>query len=136
MARKKVKDRTKLLSFPIRTRVNEPVYKRLENMAAQSNCRSVGEVARKILSQEKILVLHRDISLSGPMEELAGIRKELKAIGMNVNQITRRYHGSDLTTQKTFHALKAMEEYRKVELKVDRLLLIVSQIAEKWLQGY
>jgi len=135
MARKKEKDRERLLCHPVRTRVTEKVYRRLEKIKAQSNCRSIGEVARKVLSREKILVLHRDASLSGPMEELAGIRKELKAIGVNVNQLTRSHHGSTRETQKAFYALKVAEEYRKVGPKVERLLSIVSQIADRWLQG-
>lgn len=134
MPRNKEKDRRRLLSHPIRTRVTEEVFNRLEKIRVQSNCQSIGEVARKILSREKILVLHRDASLSGPMEELASIRRELRAIGVNINQLTRKHHGSATQTQKDFYRRKAEEQQLLVEGKVDRLLEIVSQLADRWLQ--
>ncbi|WP_192822821.1 plasmid mobilization relaxosome protein MobC [Rufibacter sp. LB8] len=134
MARRKEKNQELLLKYPIRTRVTEAAFQKLEKIRKGSNCHSIGEVARRILSQEKILMLHRDISLSGPMEELASIRKELRAIGVNINQLTRKHHGSKLDTQQSFYALKIAGQYQQVEEKVNRLLSIVGQLAEKWLR--
>src|SRR3546814_5057259 len=86
MPRRKVSNRGRLLSHPVRTRLTRKNYNRLEEIARNSNCSSVGEVARKILSRQRIVVFHRDISMNGPMEELALIRKELKAMGININR--------------------------------------------------
>jgi hypothetical protein len=134
MPRNKERDQGRLLARPIRTRVTEEVFNRLEKVKAQSNCRSIGEVARKILSREKILVLHRDASLSGPMEELTSIRKELRAMGTNLNQLTRKHHGSTSQTQRDFYRRRAEQQFLLVEEKVDCLLKIVSQLAARWLQ--
>lgn len=82
MPRKKSKNSYILLTRPIILRVNENTYKRLENILANSNCRSIGEVARNILSREKILMLTKDVTMNAPLEELSSIRKELKAIGI------------------------------------------------------
>jgi len=102
-------------------------------MARESDCHSVGEVARKILSRERIVVFHRDISMNGPMEELALIRKELKSIGININQQTRFFHASATAAERSFYVMKTAALYGRVDEKVDRLLVIVSALAEKWL---
>jgi len=133
MARKKAKNRESLLTRPIIIRVNEPLFKRLEKLERESNCGSVGEVVRKIISGRRINCFYRDISMNGPMEELALIRKELKAIGININQQTRFFHTSATTAERSFYAMKTADLYRSVEGKVDRLLVIVSALAEKWL---
>lgn len=133
MPRKKVSNRERLLTHPIRTRLTRKNYNRLEEIARNSNCSSVGEVARKILSRQRIVLFHRDISMNGPMEELAMIRKELKSIGININQQTRYFNASESDAERTFYALKTAELYQKIDGKVDRLLKIVSKLAEKWL---
>jgi len=134
MGRTKYKAPEDLLNFPVRTRVTEVTYKRLEKLVAESSCQSVGEVARKILSREKILCFYKDITMNAPMEELAKIRKELKSIGININQLTKSFNSTQEETHKAFYAMKTMEQYKPVETKVDRLLVLVSAMAEKWLQ--
>lgn len=103
-------------------------------MQQESNCQSVGEVARKILSREKILCFYKDVSLNAPMEELASIRKELKAIGININQQTHRFHISDSEAQRAFYVLKTADLYKIVGEKVDTALVLISKLAEQWLQ--
>lgn len=68
------------------------------------------------------------------MEELALSRKELKAIGVNINQITKAFHSSGNDNAKAFYALKVAGRYEAVGTKVDALLVIVAQLAEIWLQ--
>lgn len=134
MVRKKAANQQELLTHPIRTRVTEAVYKRLEKLKQESDCRSVGETARKILSNEKINCFYRDISLNAPMEEMALIRKELKAVGININQQTHKFHISENEAERTFFAMKTAGLYKQVGEKVDKLLIIISKLAEKWLQ--
>jgi len=134
MGRTKYKNQEDLLSRPIIVRVNEAVFKRLEKLVTESNCQTVGEAARKILSREKILCFYKDVTMNAPMEELSRIRRELKSIGININQLTKGYNSAKEEAHKAFYTLKVMKQYRPVEAKVDRLLLLVSALAEKWLQ--
>ena len=133
MPRKKAADQANLLIYPIRTRVNARAYKRLNKLRSQSDCHSIGEVARKILSAEKITVFHKNISLAATMEELALIRKELKAIGININQQTKFFHTSRNEAERAYYVNRTALLYHRVEPKVDRLLTIVSQLAQQWL---
>ena len=117
----------------IRVRVNDAVYERLTKLQKQTDCRSICEMARKILSGERINVFHKEASLNGPMEELALIRKELKAIGININQQTYHFHISENENERAFFVSKTANLYKGVDNKVDQLLLIVTKLAEKWL---
>lgn len=120
---------------PIRTRVTEKTYQRLEDLKNNSSCRTIGEVARMVLSREKILMLNRDVTMDAPMEELASIRKELKSIGININQQTRHFHTSQNEAQRGYYFLKTADLYKNVGEKVDQLLVLVSEMSIKWLRG-
>ena len=130
MPRKKSDNPEALLSQPIVIRVTGNVFSKLEKIMQDSGCQSIGEVARMILSDQPIKCFYIDVSLNGPMEQLALIRKELKAIGININQQTRYFHQSRNDAQKSFYALKTAELYRQT----GELLDIVQQLATKWLQ--
>jgi hypothetical protein len=134
MTRPKNENRKQLYTKVVRTRVTESIYERLEKLLMESNCRSVGEVARKILSKEKILCFYKDVTMSGTMEELTRIRKELKAIGINVNQLTRGFNSSRDESGKAFYTLKAIERSKDIDVKVDRLMILVTSLTKKWLQ--
>lgn len=134
MPRKKLSNPEAILDKPIIVRLNTTTFKRLEALQKQSDCGSIGEVARKILSQEKINCFYRDISLHGPMEEMASIRRELRAIGININQQTKYFHTSHSDTERAFYVNKTFQLYKIVDDKVERLLAVISKLAEKWLQ--
>ena len=132
MARKKIERAEELLSRPIAIRVTRQEYRRLEGIRQKSDCHSIGEVIRRILSGSPIKLFHIDASLDGPMEEIAGIRQELRSIGININQITRHFNTSNRERQRVFLAHQALEQYAKTEAKVNLLLSIISQLAKKW----
>ena len=86
-----------------------------QNRRFDSDYKTIGEVARCILSNRKIKLFYRDISMNGPMEELALIRKELKAIGININQITRSFNQDKEGTHRAFYVLKVADLYKGVD---------------------
>ena len=133
MPRKKSAHPEKVLTHVLRIRVTEAVLKRLEKISKSSDTHSVGEAARKILSQENITVFYKDTTLNAAMEELALIRKELKAIGININQITKAFHSDKRDSSQLFQVGRIAELYLKVDGKTDTLLTLINQLAEKWL---
>lgn len=134
MGRPKTENREKLYTKVVRTRVTKTNYQRLEKLLTNSNCRSIGEVARKILSKEKILCLYKDVTMSGAMEELTRIRKELKAIGININQLTRGFNSSRNEAGQAFYTQKAIERSKDIDAKIERLMILVTSLTQKWLQ--
>lgn len=133
MGRKKAKP-DELLVHRINSRISDKALKRLEGLLAKSNCRSIAELVRRIVSNEKIIVLQRDMRLQEHVHELAGIRAELRCIGTNVNQITRHFHAADTERKKMFYAMEVAEEYTKVGEKVSTLMEMVDTLGQKWLQ--
>lgn len=134
MSRKKTKEPEELLSYNLIIRVNEATFKRLEKLHQESHYPSIAEVARRILANQKIRLFYKDISMNAPMEEMALIRKELKAIGINVNQLTRSFNQDKAGTHRAFYLMKVADQYQTVGEKVDRLLAVISKLAEEWLQ--
>ena len=134
MTRRKA-NRTAKLTKLIGLRVSDTFYNRLEELRANSNCRTVTEFARRVLYREEIIWYHKDDSLENAALELAGVKKELNAIGKNINQVTHHFHIADSPTQKLVQAIKISEEYKKVAQKVEALLTITSEISKKWLRG-
>ncbi len=132
---RKPADPEQVLGHPIIIRVNASTWNKLNKLREQSDCTTIGEVARRILTNRNIKLLHKDISMNAPMEEMALIRKELKAIGININQLTRSFNQDKAGTHSSFYVLKVAGLYQRVGEKVDSLLAIISKLADKWLQG-
>jgi hypothetical protein len=132
MSKKKISEQD-LLKHSLIVRVNDRLYQRLSKLLEESSCQSIAEVVRKILLKQKINCFYVDASLDVVMEELALIRKELKAIGVNINQQTRYFNACKSDAEKRFHSSNTLELYQKVEAKTERLMVIVSKLAERWL---
>ncbi|RYZ51953.1 MAG: mobilization protein [Sphingobacteriales bacterium] len=133
MARKPASNKEELLVHPITIRVSDATLKRLGQLLSESSCRSTGEVARKLLNKERINCFYRDASMSAPMEELALIRKELKSIGININQQTRYFNAVKSSAEKNFHSDRTVELLLKADAKMERLFALMAKLAEKWL---
>lgn len=125
--------RTEILKHEIKTRVNDARFKQLSDLLEKSECRNMSELVRHILNNRPVTLLHRDKSLDLLIEELSRIRKELRAIGININQITRQFNTFPEKEQKLFFALGAAEQYKLVGNKVDRLFIIINKLSEQWL---
>lgn len=69
----------------------------LENRYKKTTFRCLSEYARNLLLGKPVTVLNRDKSMDDLLEELLLLRKELNAIGNNLNQAVRSInsgHGS------------------------------------------
>ena len=129
MTRKKAEE-TERLIHKIGLRVSDPFYRKMEGWLEQSNCQTIAELARQIICKEEIIWYHKDASMDSVTVELTAIRKELNAIGTNINQVTRYFNGTTIPSQKIFEALKILEECKKVNDKVERLLSVIAELTE------
>lgn len=134
MTRKKAEEAERLI-HKIGLRVSDPFYKKMEGWLAQSNCQTIAELARQIIYKEEIIWYQKDASMDSITVELTAIRKELNAIGTNINQVTRYFNGTTIPSQKIFEALKILDEYKKVNEKVERLLVLLNEITKNGSQG-
>ena len=133
MPRKKSANPEEILTRVLRIRLTDAAFKRLEKISKSSDCHTIGEAARKILSKEKLTLFYKHITLNSTMEALALIRKEQRAIGININQITKAFHSNKRDSAQALQVKRIIPLYEKVEAKTDTLLILINRLAEKWL---
>jgi hypothetical protein len=129
---RRIRGKENQLTCKIGLRVSEEFYNKLERWTESSNCRTVTELARMILYEERIVWYTKDSRMDATAAELAGIRRELRAIGVNINQVTRYFHSTDIPVQKIHDALKILDEFKAVSTKVDALLEAISNFSDQW----
>lgn len=134
MTRKKAHNPEDNYTHIIRTRVTEKTHRKLLAIVGNSNCHSIGEVARKILSRDKIITYTQDNTLDNLMEQLVLLRRELNAIGNNINQVTHQVHLAETMDQKHATAAGMLPHLKKVEGKLAEVLHLIQQLGQKWLQ--
>lgn len=120
MSRKKIKNQEEVLTHPIIVRVNQALFEKLVKLQMDSESKSVGQVIRDILENRKINFIIKDRTLSPLMEELAMIRKEIKSIGVNINQQTHKFHVAQSTRERHFHENRTATIYSQIEPKIER----------------
>jgi len=125
---------SKLLKCRIHTRITKDKYDELNKLLQQSrSIHSLSELLRHILDNRKIIVHSYDASFDKVMAELSAIRTELHAIGVNINQVTHKFHMEDLPEGRLFQALELVKLYQQTDLKVSELFSVIAKLSEKWL---
>ncbi len=133
MGRKKATD-TDVLSFKVHARLKPEKYHALNELLKQTRYGSMSELIRRILEDRKVRIVTYDASLDTVMESLCAIEKDLKAIGVNINQITRQFNSSTSESARILQSLQVSSEYKKVGDKVDAIQNLISKLVSKWLQ--
>lgn len=73
----------------VTTRFKEDEFKLIDNRFKKTRFRKLSEYIRSVLLEKPITVTYRDKSMDEVLEELILLRKELNAIGNNLNQAVR-----------------------------------------------
>jgi hypothetical protein len=92
---KKVRDRW------VNVRMNQEEFEKLESNRKKATERSNSDYIRKLVTGQPVKILTRNASQDALTEELIRLRKELNAIGQNLNQAVRK-----------LHSLKMIPEFR------------------------
>lgn len=122
---------TKRITF----RLTEREYKRLLKLLVKTRHSSLSSLIRTMLFRGNVKIVTRDDSLDAVMEQLSTIRSDLHRMGININQITRRFHTEKQPEKRLFQALEVQHVYKETGDKVDRLLKVITEISYKWLPG-
>lgn len=132
MARKKTKE-SEALCYRLETRVNKKKYQELQAILSRNPNKDMSSLLRDILHYRRLKIYTYDRSLDMVMEELAALRAEIRAIGVNINQITRLFNTYPEPRTKEFYAKIAFKEYVLIETKIDQLLAIITKLSKRWL---
>lgn len=123
------------LKHLIITRVNDQKYAELQKLLHGNPKNDMSRLLRDILHNRPITVFTKDKTLDNVMEELAKLRSEIRAIGVNINQITRFFNTYPEPQRKSLYAKMAFQQYQAIEPKIDELFEIISKLAKKWLSA-
>jgi molybdopterin converting factor small subunit len=123
------------LKFKVFARVSKERFDKLTALLGKSTCQTMSELVRDILEKREIRVRTFDNSLASVMTELSLLRTELHAIGVNINQVTHRFHLEDSAEGKLFQALEIAKLYQQTDQKVADLFVIISNLSQRWLPG-
>jgi hypothetical protein len=115
------------------TRITDKKYQELQTILSKSKDETLSGLVRKIIYRQRVKVYHHDETINIVMEELAALRTEIRAIGININQVTRLFNTYPEPKRKEFYAKIAFKSYVSTETKIDELLDIISKLAKKWL---
>jgi len=133
MPRKKAKEGA-LLQHIIHARVNDAKFKQLTELAKKATNGSTSDLLRDILNRRQIIVKTVDNTLAEYMPELIRLRKEINAIGTNINQVTRYFNQCPEETKKIFFAARVAGLFEKSASKSGEVLLLIEKLGERWLQ--
>lgn len=133
MSRERASEK-KALRHEIKTRVNDQKFNELNNLLAKTRYKTMSELVRNILHNRPVKVYTVDESIPEIMEDLSGIRKELKSIGININQVTHYFNSTPDATKKLFHSFEIDKHFQTVGTRVQLLLTLISKLSERWLQ--
>lgn len=119
----------------LHVRLTEKEFQKIYNRFSQSTCRKVSDYARKALLDKPITIKTRNQSLDLFMAEMVVLRNELNAIGNNYNQLIKRLHVLQQTSDVQSWLI-LNENARNILIgKVDEIKSKINSINDQWLQS-
>jgi hypothetical protein len=132
MNRHKVPDDDALL-HDIKTRVNTHHFQRLQQLLEQSHYRTMAELLRHIICEGSIQIITVDETLPVTMEQLIDIRKELNAIGNNLNQVARALNLRTTGKQQVIPLEELMDNMNHITRQMQVTQQTIAELAKVWL---
>ncbi len=134
MAMTKKRSRKKVFfNHVVAIRIGDEKFNELKKLLEGNPQNDMSRLLRDILHNKPITVFTKDKTLDNVMEELAKLRSEIRAIGVNINQITRLFNTYPDPQRKALFAKMAFKEHQALAPKITELLEIVSKLAKRWL---
>ena len=121
-------NRTKLITL----RLTPGEYQELNRRFKTTTCRKLSDYLRKILLAGKVTVFTRNQSIDDFMVEMINLRRELNAIGNNLNQAVHKLHILEKIPEFRSWILLNESDKKILINKVDEIKNRINQFAEKW----
>ena len=116
------------------TRLKPREYELLEKRFKKTRFRKLSEYARSILLEKPVTVTYRDKAMDDVLEELVLLRRELNAIGNNLNQAVHNINSThgNADTRLWMNLLSVVNT--KLEPSILQIKERMNQYAEIWSQ--
>lgn len=115
-------------------RLRPEEHEKLMRKYRSTTCRKLSEYVRNCLFEKPITVWQRNASLDTGLQELTLLREQLRAIGHNLNQITRQVNANTLQAGDVQWQASFTVQRTGLELKIGQLLTSINNMAGLWLQ--
>jgi len=114
--------------------MNEQEFRQLKKMQRQTIEKNVGSYLRKVALQKPVTVRYRNESADDFLLDMLNLKKELNAIGNNVNQAVHKLHILEKIPE--FRSwVQQYDSLQKVLIsKVEEIKNRMHQLYEQWLQ--
>ena len=119
----------------ITLRLTAEEYVKIEQKWKTSTCRKLSDYLRKQIFDKSITTLYRNQSLDNFIEETIVLRKELNAIGINLNQTVKKLHTLQRIPEFKTWIIRYEIEKQIFKSKIDLIEKHASKITDKWLQS-
>lgn len=114
-------------------RLTQRKYDELKDILDNSNITTMSELIRHILENRKIRQEYYDKSLDLVMPDLAQNRRELRAIGMNMSQVMKRFSEQQWPEEMLKDSVEAANLCQAAGLNIESFLNLLTKIIQKWL---
>ncbi|MCV9926624.1 plasmid mobilization relaxosome protein MobC [Flavobacterium sp. LS1R49] len=119
----------------ITLRLTAEEYVKIEQKWKISTCRKLSDYLRKHLFDKSITTTYRNQSLDDFIEETIVLRKELNAIGINLNQTVKKLHTLQQIPEFKVWIISFEIDKKIINDKIDLIGRHTSKITDKWLQS-
>lgn len=119
----------------ITLRLTTEEYVKIEQKWKISTCRKLSDYLRKQLFEKSVTSIYRNQSLDNFIEETIVLRKELNAIGINLNQTVKKLHTLQQIPEFKVWIISFEIDRRIINNSIDKIEKHTSKITDKWLQS-
>lgn len=118
---KKIRDRW------VNVRMNQEEFDKLQSNRKKTTERSNSDYIRKLVTGQPVKILTRNASQDALTEELISLRKELNAIGQNLNQAVRKLHSLKMIPEFRNWVTEYEHTYRQVTTTTETIVATIQQ---------
>lgn len=119
----------------ITLRLSPEEYAKIEQKWKASTCRKLSDYLRKHLFDKSITTTYRNQSLDDFIEETVVLRKELNAIGSNLNQAVKKLHTLQQIPEFRVWIISFEIDIKIINGKIEGIKSYTCKITDKWLQS-
>lgn len=121
------------LTRKLTVRFSPDEYRKMEASFRRTTKRKISEYVRSILLDKPITVYTRSQSLDIFLAEMVELKRELCAIGNNLNQSVKRLHTIDGIRDVKWWIQIQEKTLHELSDKMNEIHLKIAQIADQWL---
>src|SRR5664279_1241849 len=127
----KINNRSRLVGV----RFKQEEYRILHDKYKTTTCRQLSEYIRRVLFDKKITVFSRNKSMDDFMTELIVLRKELGAIGNDLNQAVKKLNAYKGISEIKIWILLNEGTLKKIFDHTAEIKSKINQFSQAWSQG-